>query len=85
MAKTKRVQVLMDPEEFAALEQIAAARGASVADLMREAARAQHLRPADVARRTAAVHRFLALREVSLPAWADLKREIEGRRGEPTA
>jgi hypothetical protein len=38
MAKTKRVQVLMEPLEFAALERLARSRGASVADLIRDAA-----------------------------------------------
>ena len=33
--RSKRVQVLMDPTSFAALEQIAALEGRSVADLMR--------------------------------------------------
>jgi Ribbon-helix-helix protein, copG family len=42
MAKTKRVQVLMEPLEFAALERLARSRGASVADLIRDAARAQY-------------------------------------------
>jgi hypothetical protein len=85
MAKTKRVQVLMEPEEFAALEQIAEVRGTSVAELMRDAARAEYLLPAEGQRRAEAARRFLALPAVLVPAWADLKREIEERRDEPSS
>ena len=81
MAKTKRVQVLMEPEEFAVLEDIARRRGASVSDLMREAARAQILSQAGVARRKEAARQFLRLPETPMGDWADLKAEIEGRRG----
>ena len=79
MAKTKRVQVLMEPAEFAALERIAQARGASVAELMREAAWHQHLRQVDQARRAEAARRFLELPRMELPVWPELKREIEER------
>ena len=80
MAKTKRVQVLMEQSEFEALERIAHDRGTSIADLMREAARAQHLSPSNVLRRVAAAQRFLSQPDVALPDWKSLKREIEDRR-----
>ena len=81
MAKTKRVQVLMEPEEFDVLEELARARGASVSDLMREAARVQLLAQVGLARRAEAVRQFLRLPEAPLPPWEQLKAEIEDRRG----
>lgn len=81
MAKTKRVQVLMDPEEFKALEKLARERRASVSDLMREAARAQLLAGVQRTHRLIAAKTFLDLPETPLPAWKDLKSELEDRRG----
>ena len=43
MAQDKRVQVLMEPVEFAQLEAIASGQGRSVADLIREAVRERWL------------------------------------------
>jgi hypothetical protein len=80
VAKTKRVQVLMEPREFAALERLARKRGASVADLIREAARAQYLKADDGIRRARAAELFLGLPDAPLPEWQLLKREIEDRR-----
>lgn len=80
MAKTKRVQVLMEPLEFAALERLARSRGSSVADLIREAARAQYLSADDRGRRARAAKLFLSLPDTPLPDWSVLKREIEDRR-----
>ena len=81
MAKTKRVQVLMDPEEFRVLARLARQRRSSVSDLMREAARAQLLAAAGQAARSDAAQTFLGLPDVKLPAWKELKREIEDRFG----
>ena len=81
MAKTKRVQVLMEPEEFHVIERLAQQRGASVSDLMREAARAQLLTDADASARGKAAREFLSLPEPALPPWKTLKRENETRRG----
>jgi hypothetical protein len=81
VAKTKRVQVLMEPVEFAALERLARSRGTSVADLIRDAARAQYLDVADRGRRARAAERFLGLPETPLPDWRVLKQELEERRG----
>jgi hypothetical protein len=83
MAKTKRVQVLMEPKEFYVIEQIAKKRGSSVSDLMREAARAQLLPAVASSTRAKAARDFLRLAQPSLPAppWKTLKREIEDRRG----
>jgi hypothetical protein len=81
VAKTKRVQVLMEPEEFEVLEDIARKRGASVSDLMREAARVQLLAQVGLARRAEAARLFLHLPEATMPSWKALKAELEDRRG----
>jgi Ribbon-helix-helix protein, copG family. len=81
VAKTKRVQVLMDPAEFETLERLAKKRGTSVAELMRQAVRSHLLDQAAVARRRAAFRRFLELPQIPLPPWKELKAEIEARRG----
>lgn len=85
MAKTKRVQVLMEPKEFELLERLARKRGSSVSDLMREAARAQFLVEVERSHRSRAVHQFLSLPDEPLPAWQILEREIEERRALPRA
>jgi hypothetical protein len=71
----------MEPLEYAALERLARSRGSSVADLMREAARAQYLDTADRGRRARAAELFLSLPDTPLPDWSILKEEIEERRG----
>ena len=79
MAKTKRVQVLMEPREFNLLERVARKRGSSVSDLMREAARAQYLVDVDRTRRTRAAQSFLSLPDVTLPDWNAVKNELADR------
>jgi hypothetical protein len=71
MAKTKRVQVLMEPNEFDALGRVARSRGTSVASAS----------TADRERRVIAAQQFLQLPDTRLPAWRALKKEIEERRG----
>ncbi|MGA7744945.1 MAG: hypothetical protein ABSF35_01380 [Polyangia bacterium] len=82
MAKTKRVQVLMEPSEFDALGRVARSRGTSVASLMREAVCVQYACTTDRARRSVAVQQFLRLPDTRLPAWRTLKKEIGERRGQ---
>lgn len=79
MAKTKRVQVLMEPKEFDQLERVARKRGSSVSDLMREAARAQYLVDVDRSRRSRAAQSFLSLPDVTLPDWKAIKNELAER------
>jgi uncharacterized protein (DUF1778 family) len=81
MAKTRRVQVLMEPEQLELLEEAARAARCSVSELLREAARAQVLVRAQRARRRAAAQRFLELPEQPLPGWKTLKTQLAGRRG----
>ncbi|MEO8084798.1 MAG: CopG family transcriptional regulator [Ardenticatenales bacterium] len=78
---TKRVQVLMEPDEFDRLEALARQHHSSVSDLMREAARAHWLAGATASQRSAAARAFLDLPDAELPAWDELEREIEARRG----
>ena len=79
MAKTKRVQVLMEPREFNQLERVARKRGSSVSDLMREAARAQYLVDTDCSRRVGSTQNFLNLPDSALPEWEIVKKELEDR------
>ncbi len=81
MPKTKRIQVLMEPDEFSELESMARSRGTSVGELMRQAARTQHLESLGASRRAAAAQRYLRLPDTRLPEWKKLKKEIGGRRG----
>ena len=83
------IQVFMQPEELRALENLAARRSTTVPALVREAARDRYLAgppapdPPAVTdeRRAEAARRFLALPDVDLPPWAELKRELEDRLG----
>ena len=77
MAKTKRVQVLMEPKEFAQLEKVARKLGSSVSDLIRKAARAQYLVDVERLRRSRAAQNFLSLPDATLPDWTEVKRELE--------
>ncbi len=76
MAKTERVQVLVEPKEFERLERVARKRGSSVADLMREAGRAQDLVDTGRTRRSRAAQSFLSLPHVALPDWEEFKHEF---------
>ncbi len=70
----------MEPDEFEALETIAHDRGASVSELMREAAHAQLFAEDALPRRVQAAEDFLRLPDAPLPAWEDLEAELLNRR-----
>lgn len=73
MAQTKRAQVLMEPDEYAQLEEIARQMGTSVGELFRASVRRCYLsRPSD---RLSFVEDLAAM-EVQLPDWEELEREI---------
>jgi len=74
MAHTRRVQILMEPDEYEQLVRIAERRAVSVAELIRSAVRSVYLRSTD--ERTAAVDRIASMDLPTAP-WPDLKREIE--------
>ncbi len=71
----------MDTEDLALIQRLARGRGASVSDLVREAAGAQLPSQVGLAREVEAVRRFLRLPSAPLPEWSQLKAEIEERRG----
>lgn len=74
MAQTKRAQVLMEPDEYALLEEIARQTGTSVGELFRTAVRRCYL--TQTADRLRLVE-DLAQLGVPLPEWDELEREIE--------
>lgn len=72
---TRRLQVLLDEERYAWLQQVAEQRGTTVAALVRDALdRAYPVQqlPADVA-----ADRFLTRPPVVLGSWEEAKHEIE--------
>jgi hypothetical protein len=73
MAATRRAQILMEPEEYRRLEEIARERRVSVAELIRSAVRERYL----VRRETPskAVAGILDM-EVELGGWEQVEREI---------
>ena len=78
MARTKRAQVLMEPDEYSRLERIASQKGCSVAELIREAVRERYLTSATD--RVSIVESLVQL-NVDVGDWSDLKAEVEGRLG----
>lgn len=74
MAHTRRVQLLMEPEEYDGLARIADSRGVSVAEVIRSAIRST-CSPSK-ADRIAAVERIAA---IGLPVddWSRMKAELE--------
>lgn len=71
---TRRFQMLLDEKQFRRLEREAARRGASVADVIRDAIDAL---PDDLAARRAAADRILAAQPMAVPATVEeLKAEI---------
>jgi hypothetical protein len=74
MAATRRIEVLMNPDEFKQLRALARRRKTSVADLIRCAVRESYLRtPVD---RKALVEAILALKLPNVD-WRTAKKEIE--------
>lgn len=74
MALTKRVELLLDPEQYARLEEIAKARQESVGALIREAVAREYLQPAQEQKR-AALRRLLR-QQVDFGPWEQAKKAI---------
>ena len=72
---TERLQILIDPDRRARLDQIAASRGTSIAVLVREAIDAQF--PDDQQERRRAGEAILALEPIDLPSPEELRRELD--------
>jgi hypothetical protein len=72
MARTKRAQVLMEPEEYERLEEIAGRQGIPVAELIRSAVRERYL--LTQAERRRLVDEILGL-ELPVVEWQEAERE----------
>lgn len=79
MARTKRAQVLMEPDEYERLEAIAAEQGIAVAELIRIAVRERYLLTPEERRRL--VEEILGL---DLPTidWEEAEDEVIEARGD---
>ena len=73
---TKRVEVLFDPEDYRAIEELARSQGQTVGSMVRQAVKHQYLSPSMEQRRTA-IQRFLSLPETDLGTWDEAKAAIE--------
>ena len=76
MALTKRVELLLEPEQYARLEEIARVRRESVGSLIRRAVAREYLQPA-LEQKRAALQRLLA-QEIDFGAWEEVKAGIAG-------
>lgn len=74
MACTRRIQILMEPQEYDEIEKIAQQRKTSVGALIREAVRERYLGSA--ADRLGAVERIAAM-DLPVVDWNDAKTDIE--------
>lgn len=74
MALTKRVELLLDPAEYARLEEIARARRESVGALIRRAVKREYLDPGQE-RRRASLQRLLG-QETDFGPWEQAKDDI---------
>jgi hypothetical protein len=79
MAATKRAQILMEPEDYRRLEEIARRRNASVAELIRTAVRERYL--GGGAQRRAGVDSICSM-NLPVIAWADAEAEIAEQHGD---
>ena len=74
MAPTRRVQILMEPEEFRRLQSLARQRKTSVANLIRSAVRETYLAPQP--ERRPIVDAILRM-QLSVPDWNDVRDELD--------
>ena len=78
MALTKRVELLLEPEQYARLEEIARARKESVGALIRRALAREYLQPPREQKR-GALERLLS-QQIDLGTWgrarSDIAREV---------
>ena len=74
MPRTRRAQVLLEPDEYAALERLSRQRGISVSNLIREAVVDAYGPTASGGGRIADE---IAAMNVPVGDWEDLEREIE--------
>lgn len=79
MARTKRAQVLMEPDEYERLESIAAERGVPVAELIRTAVRERYLLTREERRRL--VDEILGL-DLPVVEWEEAEDEVVEAHGD---
>lgn len=74
MARTRRAQILMNPEDYARLEALAKRQGASVGELIRRAVAQTYFSPG-----VDHAHIVQKLFDLDIPAedWSDLNAELE--------
>jgi predicted transcriptional regulator len=74
--ETERVEVRLDPETRGKLEEVAAARGSSVSELMRSLIERSHEEEVAGAARLAGVERIGRIEVENVPEPAELKRQL---------
>lgn len=74
MAATKQAKVLLEPEEYAVLEDLSKKRGTTLSELIREAVRDRYILLK--AERTKALEEIFRL-EIPVTDWATFEEEIE--------
>lgn len=79
MGHTKRAQVLMEPEEYTRLEEVAAERGVAVAELIRTAVRERFLLTREERRKL--VDEILGL-DLPVIEWHDAEDDVAEARGD---
>jgi hypothetical protein len=78
MSRSSRAQVLLEPDEYARLEEIAIRQGSSVSGLIRDAVRDRYFPPSD--ERQQIVAELLAMRVPLTEDWSELNALLEATR-----
>jgi predicted transcriptional regulator len=79
--RTERVEVRLDPETRGKLEEVAAARGSSVSELVRDLIERSHEAEVAGSARLAAAERIGRMEVEDVPSPAELKRQLSGAHG----
>lgn len=79
MTASKRAQILMEPEDYRRLEEIARRKNASVAELIRTAVRERYL--GDGVENAAVVESICSMNLPTLP-WAEIEADIAEAHGD---
>ncbi len=74
MALTKRVELLLEPRQYALLEEVARVRKESVGALIRRALEREYLEPTREEKRAAV--EWLISQEMDVGSWEEIKEEI---------
>jgi len=83
--RTERVEVRLDRETRGKLEEVAAARGSSVSELVRSLIERSHEEEVAGAARLAAAERIGRMEVEAVPEPAELKRQLSETHGEDRA